>query len=343
MLHLYIDTNVYLTFFHLSSEELDELDKLRVIVENTNEIVLHLPEQTLNEFERNRETKIADALKRYNEEKLSNQFPIMCKNYPQYSGMMRAIKEFSEHKAKLLELLNNDIETHKLKADKIISSLFENAKFHKYESYRLLKAKERFDLGNPPGKDKSYGDAINWETLLEVIPNSDDLYFISDDKDFYSVLNSSVFNSYLTKEWEKKKNSKLYSYRRISHFFQNKFPDIKFTSEYEKDFLIQELSVSSSFASTRRILKKLSTFEDFSLGQLNEFLQACTYNTQVYWIANDYDVIQMVRKILDPYIEKVDSKLLHSFDHFFSYYGIAIDIDTESIEFDESDFKELNF
>lgn len=48
----------------------------------------------------------------------------------------------------------------------------------------------------------SYGDAVNWECLLENIPDGEDLYFISDDKDYYSEFCKDKFNIYLTTEWE---------------------------------------------------------------------------------------------------------------------------------------------
>jgi hypothetical protein len=318
------------------------------MVENTNDITLHLPDQTFDEFNRNRETKIADALKRFNEEKLTGQFPVMCKNYPEYSKIISAIDEFKVQKSKLLESLNKDIESFDLKADKIVASLFEHAERHEYKQYMLFKAKERFDLGKPPGKNKSYGDAINWVTLLENIPNGEDLYFISDDKDFYSVLNATTFKRYLTEEWENVKKSKLFAYRRISDFFKDKFPEIKFTMELEKDILIQELSGSRSFATTRRILKKLCLFEDFSITQLNEFLTACTHNTQIHWIGKDYDIVQMIRKILDPHLEKLDSSLLYDFDSKFKYYRIYkedndVNFDETERQFGEDYYGELKY
>ena len=56
MLNLYIDTNAYLSFFHLTSDDLEELKKLELLIETTREIQLHLPEQTYDEFNRNRDT-----------------------------------------------------------------------------------------------------------------------------------------------------------------------------------------------------------------------------------------------------------------------------------------------
>lgn len=61
-MNLFIDTNIYLTFFHFSSDDLEELKKLIVVIKE-GQINLILPDQVIDEFKRNREVKIADALK----------------------------------------------------------------------------------------------------------------------------------------------------------------------------------------------------------------------------------------------------------------------------------------
>jgi hypothetical protein len=319
MLHLYIDTNAYLTFFHLTSDDLEELKKLQVLIAKTKDIQLHLPEQTFDEFNRNRETKIADALKRFKEEKLNNQFPQMSKEYPEYGKMRDAIKEFEQNKSKLLEKLYKDIFSMNLAADRLIDELFKNAKRYPTTEELVQIAKTRYDLGRPPGKNKSYGDAVNWEALLTNIPESEDLYFISDDKDFFSDINQDCFNSYLINEWKEKKHSDIYYYRRISEFFKEKFPNIKIASEYEKELLIKELAVRGSFAGSRATLNKISRFEDFSTEQLNDFVQACVSNRQVYWIKDDEDIKEMITEIVMPNRDKIEPSLLSEFDKVFDY------------------------
>ena len=160
MKHLYIDTNTYLSFFHLTNDEIEELKKLHLLL-TQGQITLHLPEQTSDEFYRNRDVKITDALKRYREEKLSNQFPQFCKDYLEYSKIRDSIKEFELNKQHLHEKLLIDIEGNKLAADKLIAVLFKKAKTYRIDEDLLKISKFRFDLGRPPGKNKSYGDAVN--------------------------------------------------------------------------------------------------------------------------------------------------------------------------------------
>lgn len=319
MTHLYIDTNAYLTFYHLTSDDLEELKKVQVLIEKTNEITLHLPEQTQDEFSRNREVKIADALLRFKEEKLNNQFPRICREYPEYKKMQDAIREYDQNKSKLSEKLNKDISELKLEADKIIQSLFQIAKIYSSTDELILKARNRYDFGKPPGKKKSYGDALNWETLLQNVVIGDDLYFVSEDKDYYSELNPDLFNSYLLSEWQTKKNSTIYSYKRMSEFFKAKFPQIKIASEYEKELIIRDLSGSASFAKARLALYKLSECEGFSSEQLDQIILACTNNSQIYWIRSDDDIKGIITNIVKPNRGKATLDLLIDFDELYTY------------------------
>ncbi|WP_316753317.1 PIN domain-containing protein [Pedobacter gandavensis] len=319
MIHLYIDTNAYLTFYHLSSDDLEELKKLLVLVKKTQEITLHLPEQTFDEFNRNREVKIADAIKRFREEKLTNQFPQMSKDYPEFKKMKDAIKQFDESKAKLLEKLMKDVLGKQLAADKLIEELFSTAQYYETDKTLINLAKLRFDLGKPPGKNKSYGDALNWETLIAFLPEKEDLYFISDDKDFYSEIVADNFNSYLLTEWKDKKHTKLYCYRRISDFFKENFPSIKIASEYEKELLISELGRKGSFSGARQTLIKLSQYEEFSSQQLQDFINVCMSNNQVFWIKDDLDIKEMILNIIVPNKDKIDNDLLADFFDFYKY------------------------
>lgn len=318
MLNLYIDTNAYLTFYHLTSDDLEELKKLELLTGTRGEIKLHLPEQTFDEFNRNRETKIADALRKFKEEKLNNQFPQMSKEYPEYSMMRDAIKEFDKSKSKLLEKLITDISNKNLAADKITSNLFSNAVIYETTDELLNCAKTRYDLGKPPGKNKSYGDALNWETLLRLFPNNEDIYFISDDKDFFSELDTQLFNTYLKDEWNSKKKSNIYFFKRISAFFKEKFPHIQIASEYEKDLLINELNRSGSFASSRNTLIQISKFGEFSSDQLNQFVTACINNSQIYWIRDDQDIKEYISNIVNPNHGKIDKNLLENFNQLYN-------------------------
>ncbi len=311
--NLYIDTNVFLTFYHFSNEDLEELKKLIALI-NTDNIKLYIPEQTQNEFNRNREVKIADSLDKLRGTKLGNQFPMICHSYDEYHLMKKAIKNFEMNKSKLLEKLQHDAETETLLADEVLTQLFSKAEIIETSDEILNRSILRYDVGNPPGKDKSYGDAINWESLLEEAPNDFDLYFISDDKDYYSKLNDKKFNEYLLKEWKTKKNSDLHYFRRLTEFFKQYYPDIEISSETEKEIIIKNLFEAYSFDNAKSVIRKLRGFDNFSIKQLNDITAAFATNNQIYWIKNDYAVSNARREIIEENKDKIDSTIYSTYE-----------------------------
>lgn len=308
---LFIDTNVYLTFFHFSNEDLKELKKLIALI-NTGNLKLYLPEQTKNEFYRNREVKISDALDKLRASKLSNQYPQICQTYEEFAIMKKALKQYESNKAKLLEKIQHDAETGTLIADDVLNQLLSMAVNINTTPEILNASIIRFDIGNPPGKDKSYGDAINWESLL-TIPKGNDLYFISDDKDYYSKLNDKNFNDYLLKEWHEKKESELHYYKRLSAFFQEKYPDIEISSETEKDILIKNLFEAFTFDNAKCVIRKLRNYDNFSIKQLNDITSAFSTNNQIYWIPNDYVVLNARRDLIENNEDKIDSVIFEEY------------------------------
>lgn len=314
--NLYIDTNVYLTFYHFSNEDLEELKKLIALI-NTDNIKLYLPEQTRNEFDRNREVKIADSLDKLRGTKLGNQFPMICHSYDEYEIMKKAIKQFETNKSKLLEKLQHDAESETLLADEVLNQLFSKAIFIETSSEILNKAIIRYDIGNPPGKDKSYGDAINWESLLENA-DEEDIYFISDDKDYYSKLNDKKFNEYLLKEWKDKKESDLHYFKKITDFFKKFYPDIEISSETEKEIIIKNLFEAYSFDNAKSVIRKLRNFDNFSIKQLNDITSAFASNSQIYWIKSDYSVSNARREIIELNKDKIDPIIYRSYEREFN-------------------------
>ena len=311
-MNLFIDTNILLGFYHLSNEDLDELKKLSVVVEQ-KEITLYLPKQVIDEFERNRDSKISDALKKFNDEKLNDQFPQICKEYDEYNTMREAISQFKQAKSALLNNLTIDIEKQNLKADNIIKELFDIATIIDIIPEILERAKTRYDLGSPPGKGKKYGDAVNWEALLEACPDEEDIYFITNDKDYFSELNEDRFSSFLLKEWGKKKRSEIIFSKRLSSFLQENFPQITLASELEKELLIRDLTNSYKIARTKQILKNLSKFNDFSDDELNDIVLATISNNQIYWIIGDPIVKDALGNIVNGNEARIDPDQLMQF------------------------------
>jgi predicted nucleic acid-binding protein len=316
-MNLFIDTNVLLNCYHFSGDDLAELDKLAVLLRN-GKITLFLPDQVKDEFYRNRDNKIADALKEFRKEKLDRQFPQMTKQYDEYKKMRDAIKTFEENKQAILEKLKEDISNDNLKADKIIKELFSNAKNIPTSAELYQKAKIRFDIGRPPGKRKSYGDAINWEALLETVKDMEELFFITDDSDYFSEVDPNKFDPYLLNEWTTTKYSSLTLFKNLTGFFSDRFPEIKLVDEYEKNLLIEKLSKSSNFATTHSLLAQLNTFDSFSKAQVDDIILASVSNSQIYWISSDNDVDEILNKIADKHSSIIAPDLLERFNEIYN-------------------------
>lgn len=315
---LYLDTNIYLSFYHLTNDDIEELRKLLLLVKS-KDLILYLPAQTKDEFHRNRDSKIADGLKKFNDNKLNKIFPQMVKDYSEEYNLMRnAIKSFEKNKQIIVDKLRKDVVEQSLNADKIIQDLFKVATEIENTPELIEKAKNRYDLGNPPGKKGSYGDALNWESLLTKIEVFDNFFFISDDGDYFSEFDKNLFNSFLIKEWEEKMPlTDFKSYKSLSSFLKDNYPTITIESENRKDELILELQSSGSFATSRSVLHKIAEYNDFSKKQLNDIFDASINNSQIYWIGDDEDINEILLKLLERNESKIEKEILDKFKSIY--------------------------
>jgi len=308
-MNIFIDTNVYLNFYHFSSDDLEELKKLIVAIDS-GQIKLFITDQIIQEFRRNRENKIADALKKFNEQKFPNQFPQICKGYPEFSSLVESLKSFEEAKDKIIQKLNSDILSKSLGGDNIINELFEKSTVLETDDEIIQSATKRMNLGNPPGKNNSYGDALNWEALLADFPEGEDLYFITDDKDYISPIDENRLSEFLIEEWKTENSSNIFFFRKLSDFFRDRFPDIKLASELEKGLAISGLINSTNFHATHSAIARLSKFADFSDAEINQIVEASVSNSQIRWIIDDPDVKEFLENLIKGKIEIINPEAL---------------------------------
>lgn len=315
-MNLYIDTNILLTFYHLTKDDLNELKKLALLIED-GQITLYLPEQTRNEFVRNRDKTILEAINALQEQKVSSRYPQIAKDYEEYELLNQAYREFEKHKNKIISKIRHDAKESKLNADILIARIFNSSLKIEIEDDLFEASRRRFDLGNPPGKGHSYGDAMNWETLLNYVDDKEDLYLISDDGDFSSILDRSVFNSFLKDEWEKKKNSKVFFFKTLSEYFEITFPHIKLLDQLEKELEIRGLAEARSFASAKSRLAKLAKYKEFTIQELNDILEISLSNNQILWISSDKGVGDVLHKLFEGNREKLEVDLMAEFDKVY--------------------------
>lgn len=292
--NVFIDSNIWLSLFHYTNVDLEQFSKLKDILDK--EIRLFIPEQVYNEIYRNRENKLKDALERF--EKFDLQFPVFFKNYPEYSDFSKKLAELKTQHKEWLKKVKEDIANQTSPADGVIKGFFASVCMIPLTDDIIRRGVLRYDMGNPPGKDKKYGDAINWETLLQYVPDGEDLFFISNDKDYASIYNDKEFNPFLSQEWNKKKNSKIIFFKSLNDFLKEHFNDIKLQAEGKKEDLIEQLSKSGSFKTTHAVIGNLSEYTDWSFRQIQDMCNIAFNNHNVGWILGDTDVFEFYTSIL---------------------------------------------
>lgn len=296
MYYLFIDTNIWLSLFHLSENDWEQFSTLENVL--SDEIKLLIPKQVVDEFYRNRDSKIADALSKFKLIKL--QTPNIIKQHEEYDELYNLQKEFSRKFEKIKDSVIQDIKDRNTKADKLISKFFESATEVPEES--VLKARLRYIKGNPPGKNNSYGDAINWEFLLKEVPDDTPLFIITDDKDYYSKLtNKDEINLFLKEEWKAKKNSEVLIFPSLKSFFDQHLKKIKLIDENKKEELIDALEQSGAFAITHLVIAELEKYTDWNDEQIQRLCQICKENSQIYLIIEDGDVSNFYSNLLTGY------------------------------------------
>jgi hypothetical protein len=208
MMHLFIDTNIFLNFYTCPDDDDGVIDEL---LENIgpNNIVLHLPKQVENEFERNRESKLHGAVTEFQSSKFPNAVPNHMRGTEAALNYQEAIKNAESAKKTLIANATGLALQNELPVDKKITEIFNKSQKYGEDDAAFKLAIERSQRGNPPGKGESVGDRYNWEVLLKHVP-AGDLHIVSKDGDYASPLanldkRTVKAKRYLSEEWSNKK------------------------------------------------------------------------------------------------------------------------------------------
>lgn len=316
MKYLFLDTNVLLNFYRLSSETIEELEKLVAAIEK-KEIFLAINEQLTDEFWRQRENVIADALGSFSGKKLPTKFPMIIRNHDDFEELETKTKELQKLTEKIIGDTTTQAREETTNADKLIHKLFKKATLAKIDPNLLNDARARVERGNPPGKRNSIGDAIHWEILLKSIPYEENLYIVTSDLDFYSKLEPSKIDNFLEDEWYEKKNADIFLYNSLSKFFVEQYPNIKLAEDFEKEGYISQLVNSGSFQMTHAAIASLNKFDSFSDNQVKRMIEAAIENNQINWINTDSDVNAFYTNLHNKYKDKIDQNLQAVFEYHF--------------------------
>ena len=230
MAQVFVDTNALLGFYAYSSDDLAQLDKLIAEV-NSKNIKMLITDHVLDEFNRNREAKIAETLKKFSEKSATDNFPRLIQHYEQYRGMRDAVDLYSKLKAEIAEQLKVDIERRTLPADRIFDQIVQASEVLIVTNDVVEAAKLRVARGNPPGKNGSLGDAINWELLVRNADRNADLHIVTQDKDYVSPIDRARISDFLADEWNSRVGSAIYLYSTLRALFEEVAPEIELSPE----------------------------------------------------------------------------------------------------------------
>lgn len=297
MRSLFLDANILLDFYRFGDDDISEVGKLAELIKG-NEIVLYSNSQLISEIERNREKVLSESFGELKANKFNVRAPNYCASFPEFIVLEDALKIAGKSHASLLAALEKRVKNRDLPADKVIQTLLENAKQLNIDSALVDKAKLRIDLGNPPGKKGSLGDAVHWECLL-TLSNGYFFDLVSRDGDFASALDSEKVKSVLQAEWQSTfgEYSDISLFPSLGSYLRVRFPEIKLSDEAAKNELIGRLEVSPNFSTTHAIIAELNAFNFFTSAQVVRLFEILVSNSQVGWIGNDADVFEFYSKL----------------------------------------------
>ena len=319
MLHVFVDTNVLLRVFNKTSDTINEVEVLLELVK-AHEVKLYSTDQVCDEYYRNVESEISEAIKAIELIPDKVELPRITQEFDNSAEILQAFNVIRSHKKELLELAKAAAAAGELRADALVNELFENSETIARTDDLIAKARLRRDLGNPPGKKDSLGDQLNWECLLSAVGDHD-IHIISKDGDFAFKADSTSIKQYLTAEWEAQKGSSAHLYTDLKSFLVKNFPKAKTPIDAKKETALKNLEKSGSYIKTHKQIAILGEiFEKLEKSDAIRALEAFVDNNQINWLAFDEDVKDFYTKLFDRFYPEtpadLDKKLVEAAPYF---------------------------
>lgn len=307
-LHLFVDTNVWLSFFAFAKDDIEQLAKLTDLI-NNGTLKLYVPKQVAHEFSRNREVKLAESIKDFSEG-FSKSVPRFLIDLDEAKAFKKAVEGLSKARNDLVQKANDGAATKTFSVDTLVANVFSAAIVGDVTSEMIEKARLRKDIGNPPGKGQSLGDQINWEYLLATVPKDVTLHVVSKDGDYQSALKNGLPHNYLVDEWKEFKGGDLHLHAELKPFLNAQFGIIKLEVDKEKASAIKMLVESGGFSTTHLGLSMVLPFFDaLTKEDANLLMKKGIENHQIHWISEDSDVKHFYGKLLDSFKGQFEDSL----------------------------------
>lgn len=326
--HVYADANIFLDFFRFSDDDLGELEKLATHIDSKN-ITLYLPQLTAEEYFRNRDKIVLEQLQDLKNVKLKVGIPTFIRESQSAKDFLEKLSDALAMRNALLEEVEAQAVARNFRADDLIGQIFSKANRIPTTPALLQSAGERVSLGNPPGKPGSIGDRLNWESLIQEVPEGNDIYLITRDNDYISTFSSASPNMFLCEEWAARKSASVRLFKGIKSFAKIIDESLKFNKPdepvFEKDPArtekIMALVGSYNYASTHYAVAELANHIDkMSPDELEYILQGAMDNSQIGGIMGDDDVETFYKKIRNK-MPWVGNTVADKFDEVFGDFS----------------------
>ncbi len=326
MKYIFIDTNTYRHIFSENEGFSDDIKNILVNLIENQHIKLLLPQQVIDEVERNKSEEWYLNEKKDIEKKIqknSKEIESYDKSLENHKSELASIKKRIESENKKLTANKKALETryrgNRSKANQKLREVFEKAEVIQESSEILDLARLRLEKGNPP-KDNKLGDALIWESLLQFLSkekSKSSLIFIARDNNAWG---KEGFNPWLKKELKEKANTDV--------IFTKALSDIKDLTEDEREQIKQ----------TEKEEQKKNALSDFLgvYGYINASVKLerlLVY--KVYLTQEDY--IQILKEFLR------NSSVKHSFYTSWKVKSILSDEDSDYVVAEIEDIKKNVF
>ena len=108
MINLFIDTNIFLSFFHLTSEDLEELKKLAVLIDNNRDSTLPPGIKSKMNLLAIEVRKLWTQCAKLQDAKFNLSFPLFAKDYQEYVDLRDSMKKADALHAELVKNIMSD-------------------------------------------------------------------------------------------------------------------------------------------------------------------------------------------------------------------------------------------
>lgn len=316
-LHVFIDTNVWLSFYSFTNDDLEQLRKLIALV-RAGQLKLYIDDHLKDEFYRNRERKLEESIRDFSKGTIVKGVPRYMRDYPEAEKYAESVEAAAKLRDAMITRTKDEAKVKSLAADKLFADILEVSEATKVDSNIMTAALDRRLKSNPPGKYPSLGDQIHWEILLRDVPNGTDLHVVSKDGDFESTLNKGTAHPFLIDEWRERKGGQLSLHNELRPFLNSKFPDIRLAVDVEKNAAMSKLIDAGSFQATHAAIEALALFQnDFSWDDADKLLKAGLSNRQIRWIGSDQDVREFYQLLIQNFKDKLDAETLEDASKVF--------------------------